>query len=688
GSLEFKRMNLNEAKFFFLETGNAAIISNSKQIILNAGNQEKLLRSTSFNKALEASDKNKTSIFLNHELISAELSTIFQNMKFPGIQNFAAWSVLDIDISDANIKLNGISLNGNKENILNRFRNINPQQSEIGKICPDDFISFYSVGFSNFEKLYKNKLNSGKDTIRSEYPGILKHARESVSIVLTNGNVLALNINEIESAKETLAGLGNVAETFRGTEIIELNEGINFQEFFPDLMILETAEFYIIQDHFVIFSANPDALKSMIAAVQNSDTLNDTQYFNDLMTSLSSETSILFVVNSANFVKKWRKEDSGQQFSFNKNSLAAFQVINEGDYSHLHGILSNSEKAAKSNGAEQSSSINIDSPISMAPVFFKNHRTDQMDIAVQDENNELYLISNKGNIFWKKTMDSQITSPIYQVDLFKNGNKQMAFSTGYQMEVLDRTGKKVKGYPIKFNQPLTQPLSVFDYDNNRTYRFVLTQNKKIYMVGPKGKAIKGFSFEKADSEVIKAPKHIRLGTKDYILIAEETGKLNILSRQGKIRVPVSEKMDFSENEWFGYQNSFVSTNPKQSLVKISQNGTVSTTDLGLAENNRIVADRNNLVYLNENELSINSKTINLDFGLYTDPQLFTVRNRTLIAITDTQTQKVYVFNDNAELLEGFPVYGTSSVDIANADLDSKLELVVRGEENEILVYEF
>ena len=688
GSLEFKRMNLNEAKFFFLETGNAAIISNSKQIILNAGNQEKLLRSTSFNKALEASDKNKTSIFLNHELISAELSTIFQNMKFPGIQNFAAWSVLDIDISDANIKLNGISLNGNKENILNRFRNINPQQSEIGKICPDDFISFYSVGFSDFEKLYKNGLNSGKDTIRSEYPGILKHARESASIVLTNGNVLALNINEIESAKETLAGLGNVAETFRGTEIIELNEGINFQEFFPDLMILETAEFYIIQDHFVIFSANPDALKSMIAAVQNSDTLNDTQYFNDLMTSLSSETSILFVVNSANFVKKWRKEDSGQQFSFNKNSLAAFQVINEGDYSHLHGILSNSEKAAKSNGAEQSSSINIDSPISMAPVFFKNHRTDQMDIAVQDENNELYLISNKGNVFWKKTMDSQITSPIYQVDLFKNGNKQMAFSTGYQMEVLDRTGKKVKGYPIKFNQPLTQPLSVFDYDNNRTYRFVLTQNKKVYMVGPKGKAIKGFSFEKADSEVIKAPKHIRLGTKDYILIAEETGKLNILSRQGKIRVPVSEKMDFSENEWFGYQNSFVSTNPKQSLVKISQNGTVSTTDLGLAENNRIVADRNNLVYLNENELSINSKTINLDFGLYTDPQLFTVRNRTLIAITDTQTQKVYVFNDNAELLEGFPVYGTSSVDIANADLDSKLELVVRGEENEILVYEF
>ncbi|MGA8855249.1 MAG: ribonuclease HII, partial [Christiangramia sp.] len=161
-----------------------------------------------------------------------------------------------------------------------------------------------------------------------------------------------------------------------------------------------------------------------------------------------------------------------------------------------------------------------------------------------------------------------------------------------------------------------------------------------------------------------------------------------LSRQGEIRVPIKENIKFSENEWYGYQNSFVSTNPNQNLIKISQNGTVSSTDLGLADNNRIVADRTNLVYLNENELSINSKIVNLDFGLYTDPQLFSLKNRTLITITDTQTQKVYVFNDKAELLEGFPVYGNSQVDIANADLDSKLELIVKGAENEILLYEF
>ena len=685
--IEFQRISIDDSKFFLYESGNTAIISNSKQKILESEKSENLLKSKGFNRAYDASDKSKSSIFLQHEKLKPTFFSFFKNMKFPGFKNFADWTVMDIELTNTYIKSNGISLSDHTGNFLSIFSNTRPQQSEMGKICPDDFISFYSVSFSSFKNLYENYQKFGKDSLSVDYPKILDHAREAAAIVLDNGNALALNINEIESAGESLAGIGEEAESFRGTSIIKLTKEFPFQKVFSGLIEIENSQYYIIQDHFVIFSSDPEILKTFISAYQNSDILANKQYFNELMSSLSSESSMLFVVSSADFAKTM-KPSKQSDLKFKKNSLAAFQIIKEDNFAHLHGIFSNSELAAQSNGAEQTSSFKVDGSVSQGPYFFKNHRTDQMDIVVQDENNNLYLISNKGNIFWKKNMDSQVTSSIFQVDLFKNGNKQLAFSTGYNFEVLDRNGNKVKGYPIKFNQPLTQPLAVFDYDNNRNYRFVLTQNKKVYMVGPKGKAIKGFDFENAGSEIIKPPKHVRLGSKDYILIAEESGKLNILSRQGEIRVPVKENIKFSENEWYGYQNSFVSTNPNQNLIKISQNGTVSSTDLGLAENNRIVADRTNLVYLNENELSINSKIVNLDFGLYTDPQLFSLKNRTLITITDTQTQKVYVFNDKAELLEGFPVYGNSQVDIANADLDSKLELIVKGAENEILLYEF
>ena len=109
-------------------------------------------------------------------------------------------------------------------------------------------------------------------------------------------------------------------------------------------------------------------------------------------------------------------------------------------------------------------------------------------------------------------------------------------------------------------------------------------------------------------------------------------------------------------------------------------------NLDLAENNRLVATENHLVYLNENELTINNSSVSLDFGLYTNPQLFQIGRKTYVSITDTQAKKVYVFNDNAKLLPGFPVYGTSEVDLANADLDKRLEMIVKGGDNEILLY--
>ncbi|GAA4307316.1 hypothetical protein GCM10023115_38410 [Pontixanthobacter gangjinensis] len=683
--ISFRKIGIDDQKFFFREKGSSAFISNSKQSILDIDDQEKLLEDENFKKAFNASDASKLSVILRHGTTQG-LNEIFKKLHFTGFKNFASWSSLDLDITKSFIKINGLSISENTDQIASPFSGTQARNIESAKVCPEDFLSMSAIGFSSFRQIQDNISKARKDSTRVEYPKILDHTREISLIQLKEGTTLVLNAIEIEAAREKLAGMGSVSENFRGYDIIELEQKIDFQPALNSLMHTGEFTFYTVIEHFVIFSQDAETLKKHISDFLNSDIIAEKSYYSEVMASLSSESSMIFITRLPEFIDSQDKHNK-TSLKFEKNSLAALQFINEDGYSHIHGVFSNSKEAAMaSNGAEQAASFKLDHPLITDPLFFRNHRTDQMDIAVQDENNQLYLLSNKGNIFWKEKLDSKITSPVYQVDLFKNGNLQLAFSTGYNMEVLDRNGNKVKGYPIKFNSPLTQPLSVFDYDNNRNYRFVLTQDKKVYMVGPKGKAIKGFDFNAASSEIVKAPKHIRLGNKDYILIAEKSGKLNILSRQGNIRVPLSQTFDFSENEWYGHDNKFISTAPTTDLIEISQQGKVSKKDLELAENNRIVANDRHLVYLNENLLNIDGKSINLDFGLYTDPQLFQFRKRTLIALTDTQTQKVYVFNDKAELLDGFPVYGTSKVDIANADLDSRLEMLVKGEENEILLY--
>ncbi|MFV8225013.1 hypothetical protein [Christiangramia aquimixticola] len=677
-----KKIGLENDSFYLKETGNANLISNSRELLLDFQPNSNPEEMEDFFKVFNATDPGKTSILFEDR---AE-KKLFNILKKFGIENsthFAGWSAIDFKTEDHKLIFNGLSLK-KEDSFINRLQQSPSQEPEASKITPKDFISFYAIS-SKPETSSDSEL---ADTVRISASSFPEHIREVVFIKLNSGNVIAFNAQEIEAAKEKLAGTSTIIEEYRENRIYEINTELKWMNAYPYLNQAEKPGYYTVIDHFLLFSTNTEPLKKIISAVLNSDTLENNQHYLNTLGALSSRSSVLMVENIS-FNKQSTDQDSDKTPKLKRFTLAAYQLIAEENFSHLHGIISEpDENDTALNEAEQQSSIKINSPIATSPVFFRNHRTDQMDIVVQDQNNNLYLVSNQGNIFWKKKLDSKITSPVYQVDLFKNGNKQLAFSTGYNLEVIDRTGKDVKPFPVKFNDPLSQPLAVFDYDNNRTYRFVMVQGKRVYMLGPKGKPIKGFDFENASSNIIKTPKHIRLGHKDYILIAEQDGKLNILNRQGGIRVPVTEKLDFSTNDWFGYDSKFVGTDQSGNLLEKSPQGNLTKKDLGLAENHRLAAEDDLMAYLNENELVINEKSVSLDFGLYTSPQIFKLKRRTLVAITDTQANKVYVFNKNGELLNGFPVYGSSEVDLSNADLDSKTELVVRGDENEILVYEF
>src|SRR5690606_27291397 len=113
----------------------------------------------------------------------------------------------------------------------------------------------------------------------------------------------------------------------------------------------------------------------------------------------------------------------------------------------------------------------------------------------QDINNNLYLISLKGKILWKKQLDSAILGTIEQIDIYKNSRLQFVFATSRRLYVIDRNGKDVAPFPEKFNDNITQPLSVFDYDKNKNYRLLVTQAKNILLYDINAKRVNGFTFK-------------------------------------------------------------------------------------------------------------------------------------------------------------------------------------------------
>lgn len=689
-----KKLAWKKNDFFATRLQDISLLSSSRSLLEKILTDEGRLKNANFDRVYSVADRKKASVFINHDFAPDVFSSLFSGKEFPLLKEFAGWSMVDLDLSPDSVKLNGIAIPGDqKKAIQNIFSQTGLSQNQIAEVTPVSAEGFSSYSFQDFESLQKNLLKYREDSIALPQPQILASASEFGLIYLDEKLSFVVNSIDTTATRLALASQQEIAEEFHGTKIFKFDQSNRYREGLQPLLSIDNLQFYTLLDHFFIFSQDLGAIEKIIAAFQTKNTLREQEYYQQSIGKLSAQASMLFVANTSEFVPAFASSGSEElkqklaNFKLGRNKLAALQVIQQDDFAHLHAIIDQASSSALStHEVSQVLSVELEHPLATQPFLFQNHRNDQKDIAVQDEGNILYLISNKGDIYWKKQLSGRISGDIHQVDLFRNGRYQLAFTTDHSLEIIDRDGNTVKPFPVKFKDRITQPLAVFDYDHNRKYRFVVTQNNQLFMINGDGKSVKGFGFDKAGSEIVQPPKHIRIANKDYILVPEASGKLNILSRRGSSRITVKGKFEFGENEWYENKNHFLSSDPAGDLIRIDQNGKVNREKLNLAENNKINATEDLLVSLNENILKINGKEFELDFGLYAQPQIFSENGEKYIAITDLQAQRVYVFNEKAELLPGFPVYGTSQIDLGNVDIDQRMEFAVRGEENEILLY--
>ena len=669
------------------------LASNSKSQLesLITNPENRLVQNESFKKARIAADRSKTSLFINHHFFDTSYLKIFPQNILP-LTSFANWSVLDLEIGLEKISINGIAVSDiQSETLLKIFNKLGMQKNEIAQITPISAAGFYSFTYSNFEKLQQNLNEFRGDSLKTEDDHLLNFTKEAGIIFSPTHKVFVLNSTDLDLAKESLRATPTPTTEFRGIPIYENTEELHFSDYLNPLITDLNLKFYGFLEQFIIFAESSAALEETILNYQNNATLEKQEAYQAALSDLAGASSLLFVSNTSNFKSKMSEvvapefKDEIDKLNLKNYPVAALQFVQDKDFAHIHGVL-NTTKNVVNEEIRQIAAIKLNTDVATTPVLLRSHLKNQMEIAVQDDKNVLYLFSSNGKLLWKKQLEGRILGKIEQVDLFKNGNLQLVFSTQNSLQIIDRTGKTVKPFPLEFKDEITKPLAVLDYDNNRNYRFVITQGAEIIMFDSKGKTVRGFNFKKADSEILQSPKHIRIKNKDYIVIPESGGKLHILSRQGNSRISVKEKIDFSENEWFLNKNRFVSTTADGKLIRIDEQGKITKEALTAGNKPHLVTSENILTTLSENILNIDKKEITLDFGLYTVPKIFEVKGKTYISVTDTQANRVYLFDENADLMPNFPVYGTSAIDLNNFDSDNTLEFVVKGEENIVLVY--
>ena len=168
-------------------------------------------------------------------------------------------------------------------------------------------------------------------------------------------------------------------------------------------------------------------------------------------------------------------------------------------------------------------------------------------------------------------------------------------------------------------------------------------------------------------------------------MVEKSGKLLLLDRRGNVRIKTPNDLVMSSDVYL-HQNGFVGLDNKNRLFRIEINGKISYRTLPYETPYQVRTRGKNLVLLTENKFEINGRLLELDFGLYGEPSIHVVNNRTLISLVDEQEEKVYVFDRKGNLLPHFPIYGAGSVTI-DSDRKGKVFLATTGENNSLVVYQ-
>jgi len=663
------------------------IISSNKDIVL-----ENIIRDNNISNPVSDSDLLKIikgidlndpfNIFILSKNSSLSLNNLSDLSSFSDINN--SWISYDFKYSLEEVKMTGAArINDSVNTKISILKNIPSSEIKTDKIIPNSFSSFYSFTVSDSERFIFNFQNYLKGNDFSS----------------ENLNFNSLNlINEInfveDQEKFLILGITNIDQIDNYFELNEIDNLDNIRKINLDNALKTVinsfdqeilSAYALILDDYLVITKSVSQMKKIINSNRINDNLSSNPKYTDFKNLKSKKHSFFWVRNnsSGKINQDKNNEIDSEIYPFIGFSLVINQNIAllDFDYSKI-----NNTNEGKDIYTEFF--LTFENEIISEPIWIKNHTNNEYDFTFQDSENYLYYYSNSGEEYWKKKIPKKIIGDIKQIDAYKNGRVQISFRTEDYFYVLDRNGNEVKDLSFKIDSGvINNPLSIFDYEKNRNYRFLITNDNTISMFDSKGKKVNGFKPELFESSIIRSPVHIRIDGKDFIIVQLESGDLKILDRRGNDRIKVDQKIQFSKNSIFSYLKTFTTTDSEGNLIQIDMNGKLSKKNLNISIDNLIDIKNDNLVYISDNNLSIKGINIKLPFGRFSKPKIFYESGKMFIGITDFSEKNIYLYKDNGELITGFPLKGNSIIDIKDSDKDGKIEILSKLDDYSIVSYE-
>ncbi|WP_338397319.1 hypothetical protein [Persicobacter psychrovividus] len=357
------------------------------------------------------------------------------------------------------------------------------------------------------------------------------------------------------------------------------------------------------------------------------------------------------------------------------------------------------------------SSFKVSHKPTAKPLVVKHWQKKTPEVLLLQDSSRVELINQQGASVWNTQLKDTICDEQYQIDFYNNQYLQYLIPAKNKLYLIDRNGHEVKDYPKAYpaNSKVAH-FSVFDYDQNKKYRFCFTSTTgDLYLTDKDLQPLKGWAPKKLGATELGKPQFFRVGSRDCILVTSKTGKVFLMNRRGAFYkgFPLDLGREFDGKIFIDEGTSL--SNTKVSVI--SNEGLLITFDLEgkILKKNQLYKplkesrftlipdlqrsdflilrhDLHQVSFLNDNGRLLFEKD-------YLNPEAMDIqyynfsKNSQFIVYTDKTQDFTYLYNQKGELLNGQPIDSSEPIALMYSAAQQKFTLynVYR---NELRQWEF
>lgn len=598
------------------------------------------------------------------------------------------WAMLDVLPEGNDLVMNGYALAGDSISAWRPLKYQLPVKNSVVNILPSDTRYMHHLGMSDYASYWESFRDAEKVAAFNKKYGtdVEKKLLDYLSEVSFNKfgkgqyDVFVGRMNDPSAVikfMDRLALKTGIAatQTCQGYSLFDLGKcGLVSDIFGEDFRSMKQC-CYAIVDQYLVMASNIETIQNVIACYRSGRTLDLNDDFRTFQQKMLESANITFFE-----LKEDRKE--------------ALQLASSKDLVYVNVCMSKATEAKSENSIRWKA--NLDAPLKGKPYIVEDYTSQNRNVVVFDRQNTMYLIDSEGTICWKRQLDEAPLSEVFMVDSRNNGQLQFLFNTAHTIQLIDRAGNNMPGYPVSLPFEATNGLAAFDYNGNHDYRILLCgTDRLVYNYNIQGVEVEGWNHHRSEDWVRQPLQHIRVEDKDYLIVSDVSGGVRILDRQGRIRIPLSSNMqkspksDIYENVTNRSKGLFLTSDKEGKLLYVGADGALNRTDFGSYSDKHFFlyedfdGDKSvDFIYLDQNDLRVYNKfktelfSHHFDTEIVTRPVFFKItRNKRLLGIVSEKAREIYLIDRKGNMIVSSGLVGETPFAVGSLHNNQEINLV-------------